>query len=461
MQKLRRRHLLRGGTAALAALWAPSAQASNVRPNLTRDPHGVLDLPPGFSYRVLSRSGEPMSDGYRVPGNPDAMGTFATEGALVLMRNHEVAPGDAGSGPYPQGVSPPKQAYDAAAYGGVTRLVLDPNTLALRSQQLALCGTHWNCAGGLSPWGWLSCEEIFVPQHGYVFLVPHDSSQLTAAQPIRAYGRFRHEAATVDPRTSIAYLTEDREDAAFYRFLPNHPTRPFEGRLQALRVRDAAAFDANQLQLGQHLPIDWVDIERPDSADDDVRLQARARGAARFARTEGLWLSGSELYMCATLGGPIGRGQILRVEHTAEVPSLSVVAQSSDPNVLDMPDNITVSPHGELFVAEDGLEGNYLRRVTRGGEVLEFARNRKSLSEFAGPCFSPDGSTLFVNIQHDGLTLAVRGPFAELAGRPAADGGEPRAPFAGFAGLGAGVAVLAFAALARRKRAAAADQASP
>jgi secreted PhoX family phosphatase len=221
-------------------------------------------------------------------------------------------------------------------------------------------------------------------------------------------------------------------------------------------VRGAAAFDANQLKLGQRLPIDWVDVDEPDPAEDNVRLQARARGAARFARTEGLWLSGSELYMCATLGGPIGRGQILRVEHTAATPTLSVVAQSSDPNVLDMPDNITVSPNGELFVAEDGLEGNSLRRVTRRGEVLEFARNRKSQSELTGPCFSPDGSTLFVNLQHDGLTLAVRGPFAALAGQSAAVSGTRPAPFAGIAGLGAGVAVLAFAALAQRKRAAAA-----
>jgi hypothetical protein len=32
-------------------------------------------------------------------------------------------------------------------------------------------------------------------------------------------------------------------------------------------------------------------------------------------------------------------------------------------------------------------------------------------SEFAGPTFSPDGSTFFVNIQSRGLTYAIWGPF--------------------------------------------------
>ena len=38
----------------------------------------------------------------------------------------------------------------------------------------------------------------------------------------------------------------------------------------------------------------------------------------------------------------------------------------------------------------------------------------------AGVCFSPDGSTLFVNIQVDGLTVAITGPFPEMD--PGGDG---------------------------------------
>ena len=35
-------------------------------------------------------------------------------------------------------------------------------------------------------------------------------------------------------------------------------------------------------------------------------------------------------------------------------------------------------------------------------------------SEFAGPCFSPDGTWLFVNIQVPGITCAITGDWASL-----------------------------------------------
>jgi secreted PhoX family phosphatase len=439
-------------TAALAGGLAQPPLAAASRP-LVSDPKGILDLPAGFSYRVISRVGTKMHDGYRVPGHFDAMGLFEANGQLVLMRNHEVAPGEVAMGPYPEGVKAPERAYDPAAYGGVTRLLIDRESLLVQREELALCGTHWNCAGGLSPWGWLTCEEIFVPNHGYVFLVPHAGSGLVEPKPIRGYGRFRHEAASVDPATHIAYLTEDREDAAFYRFVPHAPAKPFAGKLQALRVRGAPGFNTSLLKLGEHVPIDWVDVPEPDPADDNVRLQARERGAASFARTEGLWLAGPELFMTATLGGPIGRGQILRVHHAGEAQELSVVAHSEDAATLDMPDNITVAPSGDLFVVEDGLQGNWMRRVTRAGVVSDFARNALSTSELSGPCFTPDGRTLFVNIQHDGLTLAVQGPFeaAAVSSGPRRTAGEHE-PFAGVMGLGAGAVVIALGALMRRKR---------
>ncbi|HEX4352916.1 MAG TPA: alkaline phosphatase PhoX, partial [Polyangiales bacterium] len=95
-------------------------------------------------------------------------------------------------------------------------------------------------------------------------------------------------------------------------------------------------------------------------------------------------------------------------------------------------------------------------RVTPNGEIVDFARNATSLSEFTGPCFSPDGGTMFVNIQHDGLTLAIRGPFDREQFGPTAQAHAAPEPWSirpsVIGGIGTGLAVVALAALARRKR---------
>jgi secreted PhoX family phosphatase len=463
----RRAVLQGGGAAALGAIAGCAGGAAqpiseesvaDAPSPLPADPQGILELPEGFTYQVLSRTGDRMHDGYRTPGRPDAMGCFeGADGTIVLMRNHEVFRGDVARSPYFPDQQPPTEAYDPEGTGGVTRLVLDPETLAVRSSNLVLAGTFWNCAGGLSPWGWLTCEETVDPGHGYVFICATDAERVSAPQRIPAYGRMRHEAATVDPATMIAYLTEDQGDACFYRFVPSDPSKPFVGTLQALRITSRPAFDTGALRaVDEPLVVDWVDIDQPDSEQDDVRLQGQAKGAALFRRTEGMWLAGDQVFLTATVGGPISRGQILRLT-LGEQSTLEVVAEATDPDALDMPDNLCVSPDGMLYVAEDGLGGNFLRRVRLDGSVVPFARNALSIGEMAGPCFSPDGRTLFVNLQEDGLTIAIRGPFErELASERAlhnSDAGTADIDWGrGARGLGTGLAVLAMAALARRRR---------
>lgn len=74
-------------------------------------------------------------------------------------------------------------------------------------------------------------------------------------------------------------------------------------------------------------------------------------------------------------------------------------------------DNICVTPWGDLFACEDGPAPNRVVGITPKGEVYHLAAHRASSSELTGACFSPDGTTLFVNVQKPGLTLAVTGPW--------------------------------------------------
>ena len=69
---------------------------------LLKDPDRILDLPDRFSYQIISREGETMSDGLFLPGSPDGMAAFPGKGKeVILVRNHEINPGaPSSSGPF-------------------------------------------------------------------------------------------------------------------------------------------------------------------------------------------------------------------------------------------------------------------------------------------------------------------------------------------------------------------------
>ncbi|MBC7881675.1 MAG: DUF839 domain-containing protein [Anaerolineae bacterium] len=407
--------------APLQMLHARPAQA-NVRRNgsLRPDPLGLLELPEGFQYRILSRSGQLMSDGSRAPGLPDGMAAFAGENnTIILVRNHELAP----VALFPVTASS-NLLYDSRTSGGTSTLIVDSRRRLVR-QFASLAGTLTNCAGGPTPWGsWLSCEEnISTPdnnplvskRHGYVFEVPSSATSPVAPVPLVAMGRFSHEAAAVDPQSGIVYLTEDQGDSLFYRFIPNQPGNlAAGGQLQALRIIDQPqAITRTGFTVGVSLAVDWVTISEVDPAGDTVRVEGFSKGAAQFARGEGMTfdpVSGA-VFFCCTSGGNNGEGQIWRYQPSAS--TLELFCQPDDALQLQSPDNVTISPFGGLFVCEDGDGSDNLIYITPVGLPVLFARNVFNDSEFAGATFSPDGQTLFVNIQVPGYTLAIWGPWQQ------------------------------------------------
>lgn len=407
---------------------------------LQPDPKKILDLPKDFTYQVISRFSDVMDDGFHVPDKADGMGCFALpEGKIVLIRNHELTPQDLPKQPISiQGLQS-EMAYDSlnngvALPGGTSTLVYNMETREVEKQYLSLIGTIRNCSGGVTPWGsWLSCEESvttagvdFKHNHGYIFEVPANANGLVEPIPLKAMGRFNHEAACVDPNTGIVYLTEDRWDSLFYRFIPNvYGELSKGGKLQALSIKglpkfDSRNWDKTNMHVNQWFETQWVDLNNPESPNDDLRTRGHELGATLFARGEGVHWADNELYFTCTNGGAKKLGQIMRYQPLSEQNSseqnggrIQLFLESDNVKNFNYGDNLTVTPQGHLLVCEDQyteVVENHLRGVRPNGEVYDFAKLHLQ-TELAGACFSPDGSTLFVNIYSPTMTLAITGPW--------------------------------------------------
>ena len=450
--------------APAGALGAPAFRSLRPVPD-RRDGVVRLHLPEGFSYRSFHDTTTPvvLDDGTNLPGRHDGMAAFkGRHGRVTLVRNHEVnAPGPAFG---PTG----DHTYDPMGQGGCT--VVDTTLRGeVRAAWTGINGTMMNCSGGPMPWGtWVTCEETVngpdvgpdftgVPNtpltkpHGFVFEVP--TTGRSHGEPVTRAGRFAHESVAFDPRGGSLYLSEDNFafPSGFYRYTPRRSPMKTgrldnRGCLQMLKVRgiDNAHLEASQAK-GTRYRVTWVDIDDPDptfsytpgqpapttndTAINYVGDQGRAQGAAGFSRLEGTIYHRGVVYFTSTQGGGAvmdgpnsttgygtGSGQVWGYDTRSE--TLFLVYQSPSRQVLDFPDNITVSHRGTLVLCEDNTEDNYVRGLSRGGQLWDIALNRlegRTGDEFAGSTFSPDGHTLFVNIQASrGMSFAIWGPWERI-----------------------------------------------
>jgi secreted PhoX family phosphatase len=387
---------------------------------LVSDPAGVLELPEGFSYRIISRA-----DLQGMPGFYDGTGAFrGPANSIGIVRNSELAT----SGISTVSKVTSDYVYDPSRFGGTTTVIVDKHGDKV-DEYVSLAGTERNCAGGETPWGtWLTCEETETitanARHGYVFEVdPWNNDNNRVPTPLKSLGRFPHEAAVIDPRNLDVYLSEDASGpfGLIYKAVLDAPTAAYgglrgAGALFAMKATDVDGAHVPTLhpytEPGTTLWTEWVPVPDPDAGTTSVRKQFTDAQVTRSQKFEGLWWDGNKAYIVCSFANGFHSGQVWSLDPGSNALRLEVRFGASLPNdEADEPDNITVSPWGGLILCEDGSGVQHLLNVNPDGTSTVFARNVLNDSEFTGACFSPDRQTLFVNIQDPGIQFAITGPW--------------------------------------------------
>ncbi|KAB1143079.1 DUF839 domain-containing protein [Streptomyces luteolifulvus] len=421
---------------------------------LISDPNGILALPAGFKYRIVTYSGRTtLESGEITPSNHDGTAAFdGPRGTTLLVNNHELR-GPRANWKYPVPLTE-GLVYDPAAAGGCTVVEVRPDGQV--AEWVGIAGTSTNCAGGRTAWGtWLTCEENsdkagvngMTKDHGYVFEVdPRDRRANQNPKPLKFFGRYDHEAVVIDPRRGHAYLTEDAgsPNGLLFRWTPPQGFEHGRGKLrtladdagvlQAFKCFDSGGQFVDDLsratKIGTVYGVDWVDVPDRDAKTTAVRKQFTAGQVTRARKLEGMWWGDGGAYIVSSFArteSPVQHdGAVWFYDPKRRTLTLKVLlgvnpdpADPSADGAFDGPDNITVSPYGGLVIAEDGEGIQHLFGATDSGRTYPIARNELNTgteeepeySEFAGVTFSCDGRTLFASIQDPGIMLAITGPW--------------------------------------------------
>lgn len=314
-------------------------------------------------------------------------------------------------------------------------------------------GTLANCSGGYTPWGTvLSCEENYDGAYGETIYVDGEASHAPSyygwenfyaeppehygwvveidpltgrAQKHIALGRCAHECAYVQQLSDervVVYTGDDAVDEHLYKFVSSGPNSLKVGTLYVA-----------QLETGTWLPVDYeAQPILQEHFENQTEVLIRLREAAKLLeatplhRPEDIEVDPVTGHVLVALTNNASKadfmGSILKiVEKDNEHDSLSFSSETYLAGGLETnfacPDNMAFDQAGNLWITSDisgsamndgvyaPFKNNGLFLVPRSGKnagkPIQIASAPHD-AELTGPCFSPDGKTLFLSVQHPG-----------------------------------------------------------
>ena len=323
-------------------------------------------------------------------------------------------------------------------------------------------GSVGNCSGGVTPWGTvLSCEEN-VEEYGVAvdkggsgwdaaYIMEHQAWVMEvdpynpASTPVKhtAMGRFRHENVAIRLSANnrvVAYMGDDANDSCVYKFVSDGTYNP-ANREANLRLLESGKLYAADFQNGRWLLLDYASQQRlRDAKKADGSAQFRNQADVLFdAKTAALAMqatptdrpedievhpSTGHVYVALTNNTRHGNfhGQIIRMIEADNNPEATAfdwdfLAVGGPQSGFSSPDNLVFDPYGNLWMVTDisssrvnrgiySFQGNnamffFNTEGPNAGKAVQFASGPVEC-ELTGPMWTPDGSTMFLAIQHPG-----------------------------------------------------------
>ncbi len=243
--------------------------------------------------------------------------------------------------------------------------------------------------------------------------------------------------------TVVAYMGDDLADSCVYKFVASR--RLSKDRTANLTILESGVLHVADFGNGVWIPLDYAtsDKLRAAKAPDgsllftsqadvlaDARAAALAVGATPVDRPEDIEINPIDGSVFVALTNNTGHGnfhgQIVRIEEKNDNPAgtafgWSIFAVGGPQSGFSSPDNLIFDADGDLWMVTDisssrigkgiyafqGNNGLFFLPTTGAdaGTAYQFASGPVEC-EMTGPQWTPDGSTLFLSVQHPGENSA-------------------------------------------------------